>query len=106
MNEENKIANMAKLIADLSEENERLKEENMALHLTVDMSGKQYDESTGRAKTLIAQCDQRIAEYNEAIAGANKAKKEYEDALKELRVIKKEYEIKMHDFMRQLKLEK
>ena len=106
MDENQVITNMKKLISDLSDENERLKEENTALHLTVDTSGKQYDESTGRAKTLIAECDQRIAEYNEAIAGANKAKKEYEDALKELRMIKKEYEIKMHDFMRQLKLEK
>ena len=104
MNEETKIANMAKLISELSEENEKLKEENMALRLTVETSEKQYDVSTNRAKSLIAQCDQRIAEYNEAIDGANIAKKEYEAAKKELDVLRKQYEVKMHEFMRQLKL--
>ena len=104
MNEIQKQTNMAKLISDLSEENERLKEENMALRLTVETSEKQYDVSTNRAESLIAECDQRIAEFNEAIAGANKAKKDYEDAVRELRMIKKEYETKMHDFMRKLKI--
>lgn len=102
MNEKIKQANIAKLIEDLSNENAKLKEENETLKLAMDLSEKHYNESTDRAESLIAECDQRIAEYNEVIAGARQAKQEYEAAIKELSILKKQYEIKMKDLFKQL----
>lgn len=102
MNEQEIIKNMKTLITDLSKENEKLKNENAALKLTLELSEKSYTESTERAKELITTCDVTVSEYREAIDGAHKAKKEYEKAVRELNILKKEYEIKIKDFFKQL----
>lgn len=102
MNNEQKIANMSALIQQLSEENEKLKDENTALKLTLDLSEQNHSSSLSKAKDLIATCDTLMTEYNEAIAGAQEAKIKYETAAQEFAALKNKYSKEMDKLIKRI----
>lgn len=102
MKDEQKIANMSALIKQLSEENEKLKDENTALKLTLELSEQNHSGSLSKAKDLIATCDTLMTEYNEAIVGAKEAKSKYEAATQELDALKNKYKKEMDKLIKRI----
>lgn len=98
MNENNKMENLTQLINNLSSENEKLKTENKALQITLELSKN----SDTKVKALMDKLERYAEQYKEAIDAANNAKKEYELAHQEAKILRKQYELKFKDFMKQL----
>lgn len=89
----NKNDNILDLVKILSDENEKLKEENFELKSKLNFYNESHEDDLSYIKETM----------KEAIFRADEAKKEYKNAVKELSKIKKQYQYKMELFLKQIK---
>lgn len=85
------LKNATILIAQLNEENEKLKKQIVDTELELSIYKKRYNDTLDKADKLVNTCNKIITEYNEIIKYLREAKNEYDVSIKEIYRIKSKY---------------
>ena len=104
-----KVEVLKKTVIDLSEENKKIKEDNMQLTIINDelltqlkYNEQNADETLARARNVADDCEDVKRQYEDCIKQLKEIKKEYENALRDVYKIKKELNDKKEHFLKQL----
>lgn len=92
-----KIEIQGRIIADLQDQNQLLKEENQKLKADLAFERIKPREGYQEAKKMMAELEKSKAEYDKLIFGMKERQKKCEDLIKTLQKLKGKYKKKMDD---------
>lgn len=103
-----KLEVLKKTVIDLSEENKKLKEDNVQLTIVNDelltqlkYNEQNADETLARARKVADDCEDAKRQYEDCIVQIKEIKQEYEIALRDVYKIKKELNDKKEYLLKQ-----
>lgn len=106
-----KLEVFKKTVIDLSEENKKLKEDNMQLTIINDEllaqlkdNEQNADETLARARNVASDCEDAKRQYEDCIKQLKEIKQEYETALRDVYKIKKELNDKKEYLLKQFSI--
>lgn len=102
MNIEKKVKLQQKIIDDLQQEKDTLKEENDRLSVDLELEKILPKEAYERVKQLINEFEDRKSEYEALIENVKKIQSEYKDRLKEIKTLRTKYKKDMDSVLKSI----
>lgn len=102
MNIEKKVKLQQKIIDDLQQEKDTLKEENNRLSVDLELEKILPKEAYERVKHLINELEDRKSEYETLIENVKEIQSEYKDGLKEIKTLRAKYKKDMDSVLKSI----